>query len=99
MEKLPANSPPRIRSYLAVFGLLALMTAVEVGITYLPIPRAPVLVPLAFFKAGLVVLFYMHVKYDRKIFGLIFAMGLLMGLGLILALLAIYSTPLLQSVK
>ena len=55
--------------------------------------------PLALFKAGLVVLFYMHVKYDRKIFGLIFAMGLLMGIGLILAMLAIYSTPLLQSVK
>ena len=99
MEKLSANPPSRLRSYVAVFGLLALITAVEVGITYLPIPRAPVLVPLALFKAGLVVLFYMHVKYDRKIFGLIFAMGLLMGIGLILAMLAIYSTPLLQSVK
>ena len=79
--------------------MLAVLTAVEVGVTYLPIPRVPVLVPLALFKAALVVLFYMHVRYDRKIFGLIFAMGLLMGVGLILSLLALISAPLIQTIR
>jgi cytochrome c oxidase subunit IV len=99
MEKPQAHSSSRIRSYVAVFGVLAVLTAVEVGVTYTSLPRVPVLVPLAVFKAALVVLFYMHVKYDRKLFGLIFAMGLLMGVGLILALLALISTPLIQAVQ
>jgi cytochrome c oxidase subunit IV len=99
MGKTQAHSSPRIRSYVAVFAVLAVLTAVEVGVTYLPIPRVPVLVPLALFKAALVVLFYMHVRYDRKIFGLIFAMGLLMGVGLILSLLALISAPLIQTIR
>jgi len=55
------------------FVALAVITALEVGVTYLPLPRAPVLVPMALAKAALVALFYMHLKYDRRIFGLVFA--------------------------
>jgi cytochrome c oxidase subunit IV len=95
MEKPPDIPSPRKINYVAVFGVLALITAVEIGVTYLPVPRAPILVPLALIKAGLVALFYMHLKYDRRIFGLVFAMGLLMGIGLILALIALFS-PALQ---
>jgi cytochrome c oxidase subunit 4 len=79
------------RTYVLVFVALAVLTAVEIGVTYLPVPRVPVLVPLALLKAGLVALFYMHLKYDRRVFGLVFAAGLLMGIGLILALMALFS--------
>jgi cytochrome c oxidase subunit IV len=79
------------RTYVLVFVALAVITALEVAVTYLPLPRAPVLVPMALAKAALVALFYMHLKYDRRIFGLVFAAGLLMGIGLILALLALFS--------
>ncbi len=47
-------------NYLGVFWVLAALTAVEVVVTYLPVPRLPVLVPLAILKAALVALFYMH---------------------------------------
>lgn len=83
-------------NYLGVFWVLALLTAAEVGVTYLPLPHIPILVPLALIKAALVALFYMHLKYDRRVFSLIFAMGLLMGIGLILALIALFAPPLLD---
>jgi caa(3)-type oxidase subunit IV len=79
------------RTYVLVFVALAVLTAIEVGVTYLPVPRALILVPLAFVKAGLVALFYMHLKYDRRVFGLVFVAGLFMGIGLILALMALFS--------
>ncbi len=77
-------------NYLGVFVALVVLTALEVAVTYTPLPRVPVLVPLAVIKAALVVLFYMHLKFDRKIFGVLFGMGLLMGIGLLLSLLILY---------
>ncbi len=79
------------RTYVLVFVALAAITVLEVGVTYLPVPRVPVLIPLALIKAGLVALFYMHLKYDRRVFGLVFLAGLLMGVGLILSLLALFA--------
>ena len=83
-------------NYLGVFWVLAILTAVEVGVTYLPLPRIPVLVPLALLKAALVALFYMHLKFDRRVFSAIFAMGLVMGVGLILSLIALYEPQMLD---
>jgi Prokaryotic Cytochrome C oxidase subunit IV len=53
-------------------------------------------VPLALVKASLVALFYMHLKFDRRVFSAIFAAGLLMGIGLILSLIALFGPPLLD---
>ncbi len=79
------------RTYVLVFAALAALTALEISVTYTPLPRVPVLVPLALVKAGLVALFYMHLKYDKRVFALVFVAGLLMGVGLILSLLALFS--------
>jgi len=87
----PKSAGTRGRTYVLVFGALAALTALEISVTYLPIPRVPVLVPLALVKAGLVALFYMHLKYDKRVFALVFLAGLLMGVGLILSLLALFS--------
>ncbi len=84
-------------NYIGVFWVLAALTAIEVAVTYLPVPRIPVLVPLAILKAALVALFYMHLKYDRRIFSAIFLMGLLMALILIFALIVIFAPPLLDA--
>ena len=89
----PERSHP---NYLGVFWVLAILTAVEIGVTYLPVPRIPVLVPLALIKAALVALFYMHLKFDRRIFSAIFAMGLVMGIGLILSFIALFGPQLLD---
>ncbi len=93
------TTPHRQPNYLAIFIVLAVLTMVEVGVTYLPVPRIPVLVPLALFKAGLVVLFYMHLRFDSRVFSLIFGIGILMGISVMLAFLALFAPPLLDAMK
>jgi len=86
------ESPRKSRlSYVGVFIILVILTGIEVAVTYLPLPRVPILLPLSLAKAGLVALFYMHLKTDKQPFALIFAMGLFIGIGLILAMIAIYN--------
>ena len=93
--KIEAKKSSR-RTYLVVFGALALLTALEVTVTHLSIPRIPVLIPLALIKASLVALFYMHLRFDRKVFTVVFVMGLLMGVGLILSFIALFAPSLLD---
>ena len=53
--------------YFAVFLLLAGLTLVELLVTYLQPIKVPLLLGLAVSKAWLVVQFYMHLRYDRRI--------------------------------
>ena len=73
------------RTYLIVFGWLALMTVLEVAVASTPIMesvKVAILVTLAVIKAALVVLYYMHLRYDRPIYWLI----LLVPLGFVVLL-------------
>lgn len=73
-----AQAHPR-PNYLLVFVGLALLTAIEVGITYFPIPQGITIAALlAFmvFKVLLVALFYMHLRVDSKWFAYIFLIPL-----------------------
>lgn len=57
------------RTYLIVFGWLAFLTAVEVAVAALALQenvKVILLVAIAVIKAALVVLFYMHLRYDSK---------------------------------
>lgn len=83
-------------NYLGVFLILVLLTAIEVGVTYLPIPRIPVLIPLAIAKASLVAMYFMHLKFDLRIFRFVFVAGVLMGIGLIITLTILSAPPLLD---
>ena len=56
------------RRYLHVFVWLALLTAIEIGLTYLPLSRLVIgtgLVLLAASKAALVALYYMHLVHEK----------------------------------
>jgi len=59
--------PPRV--YYTVFGLLMLGTAITVGVSFLDLGafNAIVALTIAVFKATLVVLFFMHVKYSTRL--------------------------------
>lgn len=83
-------------NYVGVFVVLAVLTLVEIGVTYLPIPRIPVLVPLALLKAALVAMFYMHLRFDRRVFTSLFAFGILIGLGLLISLTILFGPTLLD---
>ena len=57
------------RRYLQVFAWLAVLTAVEIGVIYAPIPHFAIglmLVVLAATKAALVALFYMHLAMEKR---------------------------------
>jgi caa(3)-type oxidase subunit IV len=57
------------RRYLQVFAWLAVLTAGEIGVIYMPIARLAIgvtLVVLAATKATMVALFYMHLANEKK---------------------------------
>jgi cytochrome c oxidase subunit 4 len=69
-------------NYLAIFWILLTVTVLEVGYSFLKVPR-PVLigglVALAGFKALLVALYFMHLKFERKSLGIIVGSTLILG--------------------
>ena len=83
-------------NYLGVFVALAALTALEVGVTYLPVPKILVLLPLALAKASLVAMYFMHLKNDLPIYRYIFLFGILMGVILIISLILMYGPNLLD---
>jgi caa(3)-type oxidase subunit IV len=61
-------------TYVGVFLALVIITAIEVTISYLDLPFSPVapLVTLSTIKVMLVVMFFMHLRYDSKWYSAIF---------------------------
>jgi cytochrome c oxidase subunit IV len=59
-----------------VYAVLVISTLIEIGITILPgFPRSiavPMLLALSFVKASLVALYFMHLRYEKVIYGLVF---------------------------
>jgi cytochrome c oxidase subunit 4 len=66
--------------YTVVFGALAVLTLLEVGVSQLPhgFLTIPLLLGIATAKAGLVVWFYMHLNHDSRIFALTLAIPMIM---------------------
>ncbi len=96
METPQASPKTAHPNYVGVFIILAVLTAAEIGVTYTPLPRAPILIPMAILKAALVVMYYMHLRFDRRIFTTLFIFGLIIGVGLLLSLLILFAPPLLD---
>lgn len=77
-------------NYVAVFAALALLTAIEVGVTYIPMPRVLlilVLLALAAGKAALVALYFMHLRFDSRLLTAVFVLPILLGGALVYFLL------------
>jgi cytochrome c oxidase subunit 4 len=91
-ESIEHNHPNALR-YVQIAVVLAALTAVEIMVYYLPAlknPLVPILLTLSAFKFALVVLFYMHLKFDNKLFSALFTLGLGIAASLMLGLLAIF---------
>jgi cytochrome c oxidase subunit 4 len=77
-------------NYLGVFLWLVVLTAGEVGVIYMPIPRLAIgilLVGFALSKAALVALYFMHLRFEKPILGLIALTPLILCVFLTLMLL------------
>lgn len=85
------NAPKEVHpAYHLVFVILAVFTVIEVGVSYLPYSiKVPLLIILAMAKAILVLLFFMHLQYDRPIFGAPFIIGLLLAVPIILTIVVV----------
>ncbi len=65
--------------YVAILGVLMILTLLTVGVSYVHLGKLNLLVAIviASIKAGLVVTFFMHLKYDNKFNALILVVSLL----------------------
>ena len=79
------------QTYVRIAIILAVITVVEVIIYYLPAVRGvlvPALLILSLAKFLMVVGFFMHLKFDHRIYRFMFASGLVLTLAVYLAALA-----------
>ena len=88
--RAPEHAHPTVGVYLRVAAALVILTVLEVGVFYVPVFH-PVLVPLLLLlsatKFTLVVLFYMHLKADSRLFGFLFGAPLVLAMAVLVALL------------
>jgi cytochrome c oxidase subunit IV len=84
---------PSNTTYVVVGIALAILTAVEVAVIYIPV-LSPVVVPILLVltsaKFALVVMFYMHLKMDDKVFTWVFVAPGVLALFLIIALILLF---------
>lgn len=90
----PASSPtrhagpvehdhPGPRVYVNVAIILAIVTAAEVGVYYIDSIRdaiAAFLIPMMVIKFALVALYFMHLKFDSKVFRRFFVTGIILAI-------------------
>ena len=84
---------PTPLTYFKVAMTLSAITAVEVGVFYvedLGKGIIPVLVVLSGAKFALVAMFYMHLRYDARLFSGFFVGGLALALSVSLAVLGLF---------
>jgi len=84
---------PTPAMYVTIAATLSIITAIEVGIfylTWLGYGIIPILVILSGAKFALVAMFYMHLKYDAKLFTTFFVGGLGLATLVIFALLVLF---------
>ena len=89
------HAHPTWSTYWKVALFLTLITAVEVWIYYIPaITRSRAFVPalliMSAVKFATVVMFYMHLKYDHRLFRALFTGPLLVAMATLMALMFVF---------
>lgn len=83
---------PEPRTYITVAIILAIVTAIEVALSYasaLGDLVVPLLIISALFKFALVALWFMHLRFDNRIFRRLFVAGIVLALIVFSVFLAI----------
>lgn len=84
---------PTPKTYFIVAMILSAITAVEVAIfyaTWLGHGIIPVLAILSTVKFAMVAMFYMHLRYDNRLFSSLFVGGLALALSVVFALIGLF---------
>jgi cytochrome c oxidase subunit IV len=87
------HAHPGNTTYVIVGIVLAILTALEVAVIYIPALSAvviPILLVLTTAKFALVVMFYMHLKMDNPIFTWVFVAPMALAVFLVIALIILF---------
>ncbi len=88
MNNAPEEETHAKPRYGLVLLALVILTGIEVGVSYLPEAiKLPILIVIAIAKAALVVLWFMHLKFDKRLYALVFLIGLVLILPELLILI------------
>ena len=85
---------PTAKQYFRIAMVLSVITAIEVGIFYLEFLgywMIPILVVLSTGKFALVAMYYMHLRYEHRLFSYLFVTGVVLATVVIAALVALFS--------
>lgn len=80
-------------TYVTVFAVLFVLTVTEVGVFYIELVRpllVSILLILSAAKFALVAMFFMHLKFDSKVFTALFSGPLAIAIIILLALLFLF---------
>lgn len=89
-----AHDHPGAMTYVMVALVLTVLTALEVAVFYIPaleVAIVPILLTLTTGKFVLVVMFYMHLKMDDRIFTWVFVAPLVLAMFLVVALVVLFN--------
>ena len=87
------HAHPGAKEYLGIAVVLTVITAVEVAVFYIPAMHpalVPTLLVLSAVKFALVAMFYMHLKFDHRLFSWLFVVPMIVMSLIVLALLRLF---------
>ena len=84
-----------VKTYLLIGLILTIITAVEVAIFYIPAIAetgwlAPVLMIMSAGKFALVVMFYMHLKFDSRLFTVAFFAPMVLAVTVVVSIILLF---------
>lgn len=87
------HTQSKFHTFVQIAMVLSIITGIEIVIIYLPIGKWLVvssLVVLSTVKFLLVIFYFMHLKWDKVFCTILFFIGLVLALGTVAALLALF---------
>ena len=92
------SAHPGPGEYIKIAVILAIITAIEVGLYYAPAEwvtikelMVPVLLVLSAMKFAFVVMWFMHLKFDDRLFSTMFVGGLALAGAVLIALMFLFA--------
>jgi len=94
---LPAqhHHPSRFHTFMQIAMILAIITGIEIVIIFIPVSdfwQYTTLAVLSVVKFLAVIFYFMHLKWDRVFCTILFFIGLVLGGGTLVALLALFAS-------
>lgn len=88
-----SGAHPTPARYSVIALILAVITIIEVAIVYMPF-LSPVLLPILLIlsasKFAMVAMFFMHLRFDHRLFSIMFVGGFLLAVGVLVALMVLF---------